>query len=306
VPASFIDSGDIALNSLRTAAIAAIGITLALAAAVPAVADDTTADVTGPTTTVSAEVPNMVGVGVNTLSASATDPSGVSRVEWWVDGALRSEREMLYYDFGAEPRSVVVEFRAWDRIGNQSVTRYPVTVDTLPPVVASFTPAANSFVRGTNLTATVRLSDPSGVFYAVPLSGTTGGRYAAPFTANFPLPTEDPARLGWYVMDVWGNATNVFLNLTADSIKPKLAVTKAPANKAKVKGTVAVTASASDRYGIARVELLVNGKVAATDSKAGYQFSLNTKKYAKTIKIQLRTYDKAGNVTATPVRTWYR
>ena len=86
---------EIALISLRTAAIAAIGVTLALAAAVPAVADETTADVTGPTTTVSSEVPNMVGEGVQTLSASATDPAGVVRVEWWVDGALRSQKEML-------------------------------------------------------------------------------------------------------------------------------------------------------------------------------------------------------------------
>jgi hypothetical protein len=28
--------------------------------------------------------------------------------------------------------------------------------------------------------------------------------------------------------------------------------------------------------------------------------------YGKTVKIQLGTYDKAGNLTATPVRTWYR
>ena len=58
--------------------------------------------------------------------------------------------------------------------------------------------------------------------------------------------------------------------------------------------------------GINRVELLINGKVVTKDTKAGYSFSINTKKYAKTMKVQLRAYDKAGNSFTTTTRTWHR
>jgi hypothetical protein len=47
---------------------------------------------------------------------------------------------------------------------------------------------------------------------------------------------------------------------------------------------------------VAKVQLLVNGKVVATDVKAGYSFTLNPKKYGKKFTVQLRAYDRAGNV----------
>jgi hypothetical protein len=64
--------------------------------------------------------------------------------------------------------------------------------------------------------------------------------------------------------------------------------------------------AATDRNGVARVQLLVNGKVVATDSKAGYSFALNPKKYGKTFTVQLRAYDKAGNVRYTGKLTHHR
>jgi hypothetical protein len=63
---------------------------------------------------------------------------------------------------------------------------------------------------------------------------------------------------------------------------------------------------AADASGVARVELLVNGKVVARDHKAGYLLSLNASKQKKTVKIQVRAYDKLGNVKYTSTRTWYR
>jgi hypothetical protein len=91
-----------------------------------------------------------------------------------------------------------------------------------------------------------------------------------------------------------------------DNTKPALTITSGPKNGAKVKGTVTVKASATDKNGISRVELLINGRLVAKDVKAGYSFAVNTKKYAKKIKIQLRAYDKAGNSRLTATRTWHR
>jgi hypothetical protein len=40
--------------------------------------------------------------------------------------------------------------------------------------------------------------------------------------------------------------------------------------------------------------------------KPGYSFSIKATKYGQKIEVQLRAYDKAGNVTVTPVRVWKR
>ncbi|GID95545.1 Ig-like domain-containing protein [Amorphoplanes digitatis] len=84
---------------------------------------------------------------------------------------------------------------------------------------------------------------------------------------------------------------------------PTLSITKAPKSKAKVKGTVKVAVQAS---GIARVELLTNGKVIAKDTTSAYLLSVNPTKQPKTMKVRIRAYDKLGNVAYTGTRTWYR
>jgi hypothetical protein len=73
-----------------------------------------------------------------------------------------------------------------------------------------------------------------------------------------------------------------------------------------VKGTVRLAATSSDRNGVTRLELLINGKIVARTGKASYSFAINTKKYGKTIKAQIRAYDRAGNATTTTTRTWHR
>ncbi|WP_268248034.1 Ig-like domain-containing protein [Actinoplanes lobatus] len=83
-------------------------------------------------------------------------------------------------------------------------------------------------------------------------------------------------------------------------------MTKAPKNKAKIKGTTKVYVKASDGSGIARVELIANGKVVARDYTAGYLLGFDASKQKKTMKVQVRAYDKLGNVKYTSTRTWYR
>ena len=87
---------------------------------------------------------------------------------------------------------------------------------------------------------------------------------------------------------------------------PTLKLTKAPATNAKLTKKTTLTASAVDKYGVARVQLLVNGKVVATDTKAGYVFTLDPKKYGKKFTVQIRAYDRAGNVRALATRTYRR
>ncbi|GGN34942.1 hypothetical protein FHR83_005904 [Actinoplanes campanulatus] len=52
--------------------------------------------------------------------------------------------------------------------------------------------------------------------------------------------------------------------------------------------------------------MLVNGKVVATDAQAAYSFVPNPKKYGKKFTVQLRAYDKAGNLRYSAKRTYRR
>lgn len=133
-----------------------------------------------------------------------------------------------------------------------------------------------------------------------------GGRRAAPSDGKYlgagyskkvaTGKSSGTGKLVWKLTDKLGNPRSYTRIVIADNRAPSLSITKAPGNKAKVKGTVKVTVKASDASGIARVELLVNGKVAATDKTAGYVLRVNTTRL-KTMKVRVRAYDKLGNVT---------
>jgi archaellum component FlaF (FlaF/FlaG flagellin family) len=108
------------------------------------------------------------------------------------------------------------------------------------------------------------------------------------------------------VYDALDNPSTPDRRVTVDKAKTKVAFAKVPRNAANAKGSVKVTATASDRNGVARVQLLINGEVVATDTTSAYSFSINTRKHGNKIKGSLRAYDKAGNVTTTSTRTWSR
>jgi hypothetical protein len=91
-----------------------------------------------------------------------------------------------------------------------------------------------------------------------------------------------------------------------DNTAPAASLRSAPKDKAKLTKTFSVTANASDKNGIGRVDLLINGKKVSTDYRAGWGFSINPKKYGKSFTVQLRVYDRAGNSKLTAKRTYRR
>lgn len=112
--------------------------------------------------------------------------------------------------------------------------------------------------------------------------------------------------LVWKATDRWGQTQTLpQRSVTVDNMSPNVSITKAPKHKAKIKGTVKIYVKASDAAGVTRVELLVNGKVVAKDTTSGYVLGLNTSKQKKTMKVQVRAYDRVGNVKYTSTRIWY-
>jgi hypothetical protein len=248
-------------------------------------------------------ITGVVGGGSTTTpNVSAQDTAGVDHVEWWSEGALVNTGTSLVYGWGKISRTVAFEVRAFDRLGNESITPVTVRVDATGPTITSVTPTPGAFVRGTYYHSTVKASDPSGIGW-----GTLNG-YGIDTTSNTVVPVgKDGTRVWtWIVYDSFGNPSTVKRTVTVDDTKPSLKVTSAPKSGAKVKGTVKVKASASDHNGVNCVELLINGKVVARDTTAGYSFSINTQKSGKKFTVQLRAYDKAGNSYTTSTRTWHR
>jgi hypothetical protein len=244
------------------------------------------------------------------IDVSLTDPAGVARWEWSIDGVPAGSGTSVYRHFGADGDITTAKVDAWDRFGTQSTSTQEFVVDGKAPAVTWVSPAAGALIRGDQVWSTIQFNDQAG------FSGNfTGGSISGPgyFTqttgrvvASRSFWNDGRHTLAWNFTDRLGNRGTVSRTVIMDSTAPALAVTKAPKNRAKVKGTVKITASAKDVNGVARVQLLINGKVVATDYKAGYAFSINTRKHGKKIKVQLRAYDRAGNVRVTTTRTWYR
>ncbi|GAA1590837.1 Ig-like domain-containing protein [Actinoplanes couchii] len=284
----------------HVAAVAALSTSLILANAIPAAA---AADEQAPKIGITSST--LFGPGRNELVATISDDTAVTRIEWFIDGAVRSTATRFYYDFGTRSRNLTVQVKAWDAAGNVTTLRFIVTVDAAAPTVTGVSPAAGALVRSRQITSVIRVADPAGadgfLFGGSPVQAGNGT-----LRSTLKVDRDGRAELLWGVWDSRGNERTVKRSVIVDTTKPALTVTKAPKNKAKVKGTLKVTASATDKNGIARVELLINGKVVATDTKAAYSFSINTRKFGKKIKFQLRAYDRAGNVRTTAARNWVR
>ena len=58
--------------------------------------------------------------------------------------------------------------------------------------------------------------------------------------------------------------------------------------------------------GIARQELIVNGRVVQRVTGSAARFPVQTWTYGKTMVVRVRAYDRAGNTSLTPARTWSR
>ncbi len=253
--------------------------------------------------------------GPTNISVELPDDSGVSRDEFRVDGILVQHRDVgpaatfpsddYYFDFGTTERTSTVEVRAWDRAGHQATRTFTVDVDSTGPVITSATPANGALVRGSTIPSGIRATDPSGLYGAwldhKPATASRG------FTAAIPAGRDGRHILTWQAADPFFNMSKpVTIWVTVDNTRPGLTIVSAPKNDAKVSGTVRVTATATDHNGINRIELIINGKVAATTHTAAHRFAIDTKKYGKTLKIQLRAYDKVGNATTSTTRTWHR
>ena len=85
------------------------------------------------------------------------------------------------------------------------------------------------------------------------------------------------------------------LPYTGDVTRPSLAF--GPLGSV-VRGRVVVTATAADQHGIGRVQLYAGGRLIATDTSVPYSFAWQSAPGNAVVPLELRAYDRAGNLTA--------
>lgn len=193
------------------------------------------------------------------MSASASDNAGMSRVEFFVDGILKTTDTSAPYtasiamDGYADGTQHVIGARAYDTAGNQSSTvTQSVTVDKtthvtlgdLPDVVSTISP----------LTVTVA-ADPDAATTCTTIDTTThapvpGATLSDPCTSVYAIPFTPETPDGDYEVrvsatDDVGNTATSTRAVTVDNTAPDLTFTQGPTEGSKLSGHSAVVAFSS-------------------------------------------------------------
>ena len=130
-------------------------------------------DTTAPTTSITAPSAGSTVSGTYSVTASASDNVGVTKVEFYLDGALKSTDTTSPYAWSwdtttATNASHSLQSKAYDAAGNVgssatvSVTVNNAVADTTPPTTSITAPSAGSTVSGT-ISVTASASDNVGV-----------------------------------------------------------------------------------------------------------------------------------------------
>jgi hypothetical protein len=271
-----------------------------------------TADIIAPTVSITAPASNATVNGTVSVTATASDNVGVSKVEFYVNNVLQTTDTASPYTFSWNTTalangSYTLSTKAYDAVGNvgqsSNVTVTVNNPDTTAPTVSITAPASNATVNGT-VSVTATASDNVGVskveFYVNNVLQATTASAPFSFSWNTTALANGSYTLSAKAYDVANNigqssTVTVTVN-NPDTIAPTVSIT-APANNATVSGVVSVTATASDNVGVSKVEFYVNNVLQTTTTSAPFSFSWNTAALANgSYTLSAKAYDAAGNV----------
>ena len=267
-------------------------------------------DTVAPTVSVTTPASGATISGTTSITASASDNVGVKKVEFYVNGTLKSTNTASPYSYSLDTKTVAngncaLMAKAYDSAGNVGQSS-SVTVnlfnDTVAPTVSMTAPTNGATISGT-ASIKASASDNVGVkkveFY---VNGTLKSTStASPY--SYSLDTKTVANGNCALMakayDSAGNvgqSSSVTVNLFNDTVAPTVSMT-APTNGATISDTASIKASASDNAGVNKVEFYVNGTLKSTSTASPYSYSLDTKTAANgNCALMAKAYDAAGNV----------
>jgi subtilisin family serine protease len=275
-------------------------------------------DTTPPVVSITAPAAGSTLVGTVTISASATDELGVTKVEFFVNGALLGTDSTSPYSVSWSARSVAngsytLTARATDTYGNvatSAAVNVTVDNDTTLPIVSITSPANGATVQGTAVLIQVEATDNTSVSSVELLVdgvvSSTDSSAPYSFSWNSSAVPNGTHTLSARARDSQGNVgTSAPITVTVDndSTAPSVAITS-PASGASVEGTVSIQAEASDERGVTRVEFFRNGTLLGSDTTAPYGMNWDSRSvWRGTHTLTAKAYDAANNVATSAAVT---
>lgn len=276
-------------------------------------------DILPPLVSISSPSSNTVVGGTTLVTAAADDDFAVARVEFFADGALIGTDTSAPYELSWNTSSLAdgahtLTAKAYDtggRVGSSSAVS--VVIDKTLPSAALTSPASGAVLRGSTLLEATATDDHA-VTQVEFYDGTVllGTSFSVPYALSWStVGVADGAHtLTVKAFDIAGNVrTSTGVGVTVDNTAPETAVS-APAQNAQVRGTVSLSATASDNVSVARVEFYAVSTVQGgtptllgSDTMAPYSLSWDTATWASgSVTLSTRAYDTAGNATTSSGR----
>lgn len=274
-------------------------------------------DTVPPTVSLTAPVNSTSLSGSVSLSALAADNVAVASVTFSVDGAQIGQDVAAPYTLSWNSTSVgngahTITATAVDSAGNSATSSVSVTVnngDTTAPTVTLTAPSNGSGLAGV-VTITATAADNVGVvsvsFYCDGALVATDT--ASPYFYNWDTTTvaDGAHTLSAIGKDAAGNSATSSVNVTVsntatpstvDSSPPSISIMSPSSGSTVGKAGLKVTVNALDNVGVVRVELYLDGKLAATSSSSPWSCSVGSKSLsAGSHSVYCKAYDAAGNV----------
>ncbi|QWV91837.1 fibronectin type III domain-containing protein [Geomonas oryzisoli] len=270
----------------------------------------TVAEMQAPTTAITYPSNSSTVAGTVSVTADATDNVGVTKVEFYVNGALAATVPTSPYVYswntGAlAPGSYTLTTKAYDAAGNigqsQGVT-VNVANDLSAPSVSLTSPANNMTVSGSvsiaaNATDNVGVSRVEFYLNNSLLTATNMAPYTYAWDSRtVPNGVYTVTAKAYDAAGNLGQSQVLTINVSNDLIAPSVSLTS-PLSGATLTGTVTVSASASDNVGVSKVEFYRNNVLQATVATAPYSYSWTTTSVANgSYTLTAKAYDAAGNV----------
>jgi hypothetical protein len=167
------------------------------------------------------------------------------------------------------------------------------------PTVTVARPTAGAYLRGA-VTVTPTVSDDVAITRVEALvdGQPVAAATAVPWTLAFASgPFSGRVTLTAVAYDGDGYVATADVPVTIDNRAPTASF-RSPGLGARLRGTVAVGINAADNTGVARVDLLVGGRVVSTDRAAPWITYWRSGRTIGGTTLTVRVYDRAGNATA--------
>jgi len=185
---------------------------------------------------------------------------------------------------------------AYDLLGGTSVDTVSVDVDNTPPSAVNVTsPINGAYVTGTIAINASATGASSVEFYIDGSLAATDG--TSPYSYSWATTTNGEHSIRIIAYDAAGNTTiDNDTTVIVDNTAPTVTISN-PAGSSYLKGTVNISAVASDNSAIDRVVFNIGGgAITQTDTTSPYEYSWNTTTPGNgSVTITATVYDEAGS-----------